>query len=153
MVRKDDQRMFKIIFRHIVQNVAQNVWGGAAAGVRTRCARIGSLLFIVCCVVLLLVLFRLCVCVLFVVCCAAQIGSWMVPTVDCDTGVCGKTHTPPEKMTHWNRSMRSTESEAGEQFLPWDSRAKAFTIWGRVKTITATITITNTSYDYYYYYY
>ena len=34
---------------------------------------------------------------------------------------------PPEKMTHWNGSLRSPKSGAGEQFLLRDCRAKAFT--------------------------
>ena len=39
-------------------------------------------------------------------------------------GVCEK-NTPPEHHTHWNRSLLSTKSGAGEQFLLWDCRAKS----------------------------
>ena len=40
------------------------------------------------------------------------------------TGIC-ETKTAPEKVTHWNRSLRSTKSGTGEQFLLWDCRARA----------------------------
>ena len=37
-----------------------------------------------------------------------------------------KKNTPPEKQSLGTISLKSTESGAGEQFMPQDSRAKAF---------------------------